>query len=257
MNRNHTVLIDENACIGCGLCRKDCPTSNIAVQNGKATVKTGRCIQCGHCIAICPKGAVSMTDFDEPPLELDHTASLNPQKLLQAIQSRRSIRHFKNRPVPPDILERIIEAGRWTPTAKNAQDVSYIILEKEKKTYEAMAARFFKKLKPLAGLVYPAAKTLVIDDDFFFKKAPCAIIILAKNQINGALAAANMALMAEACGLGVLYSGFFTIAANRSWTLRKALEMKEKRAVATLVLGYPDVTYRRTAQKEKANVRHL
>lgn len=257
MNRNHTVCIDTNACIGCGLCRKDCPANNIAVQNGKATVLNRHCIQCGHCVAICPKGAVSMTGFDEPPHEWDTPASLNPNELQKAIQSRRSIRHFKNKPVPPDILERIIEAGRWTPTAKNAQDVSYLVLGEGRKIYETLAVRFFKKLKPLAGLVYPAARSLAIDDDFFLKKAPCALIVLSKNHMNGALAAANMALMAEACGLGVLYSGFFTIAANHSRSLRKALGLKGKNAVATLVLGYPDVAYRRTAQKEKAHIRYL
>lgn len=257
MNTNHTVRIDTNACIGCGLCRKDCPVNNIALQNGKATVQNRHCIQCGHCVAICPKGAVTMAGFDEPPYELDTRPSLNPHELLKAIQSRRSIRHFKNKPVPAEIIKRIIEAGRWTPTAKNAQDVSYIVLDEGKKTYEALAVRFFKKLKPLAGLVYPAARSLTIDDDFFLKKAPCAIMVLSNNNMNGALAAANMALVAEACGLGVLYSGFFTVAANRSWALRQALGLKGTRAIATLVLGYPDVIYRRTAQKEKANVRYL
>ena len=55
-----------------------------------------------------------------------------------------------------------------------------------------------------------------IDDHFFFKKAPAAIVVVSRDKIDGALAAANMALMAEACGLGVLYSGFFCMAAGLS-----------------------------------------
>ena len=59
-------------------------------------------------------------------------------------------------------------------------------------------------------------------------------------------------------GLGVLYSGFFSMAANWSRPLRRLLGLKRKeRAVTTLVLGYSAVNYRRTAQKERASVRQL
>lgn len=62
-------------------------------------------------------------------------------------------------------------------------------------------------------------------------------------------------LVAEANGLGVLYSGFFCMVANRSRPLRKKLGLNRgEKAVATLVLGYPAVKYRRT---EPALVRWL
>ena len=64
--------------------------------------------------------------------------------------------------------------------------------------------------------------------------------------------------MAESYGLGVLYSGFFTVVANRSSKLKKELNLKHgDNVVTTLVIGYPDVKYRRSAQKETANVRYL
>lgn len=230
--------------------------NNIAIDNQKAFIKTQNCIKCGHCVAICPKFAVSMSGFEDAPVEIKKTTVLNPAHLLEALRSRRSIRHFKNRPVEPEILKQIIEAGRLTPTAENAQNVSYIVLQNEKKQYEKIAVRFFKRLLPLARLIDPTAKNIIIDDHFLFKKAPAAILVLSKNKINGALAASNMALMAEAHGLGVLYSGFFTIAANYSLTLHKELCLKQK-VVTTLVLGYPNVTYHRTAQKEAAVVQYL
>ncbi|EEG30513.1 hypothetical protein CLOSTMETH_01854 [[Clostridium] methylpentosum DSM 5476] len=62
--------------------------------------------------------------------------------------------------------------------------------------------------------------------------------------------------MAEACGLGVLYSGFFATAANRSHALRNKLGfMRRDRVVTTLVIGYSGVTDYRTAQKDTASVR--
>lgn len=97
---------------------------------------------------------------------------------------------------------------------------------------------------------------MVIDDHFFFKKAPTAILVLSPNAVNGALAASNMALMAEACGLGVLYSGFFATAANRPHALRKKLGfMRRDKVVTTLVIGYSGITDYRTAQKDTASVR--
>lgn len=122
--------------------------------------------------------------------------------------------------------------------------------------FEKPAVRLFRRMLPLMKLVNPVARRTAIDDHFFFKKAPAALVVVSPDPVNGALAAANMALMAEACGLGVLYSGFFAMAANRSRSVRRALGLKHGERVAiALVLGYSGVAHRRTAQKEAASVR--
>lgn len=257
MEKQHLIQIDAALCVGCGLCRQDCPENNIVLAGGKAAVRGQGCIKCGHCAAICPQGAVSLTGFPEPLQALPLAPALNPAHVVAALQSRRSIRRFRSKPVPKELLAQILEAGRWTPTAKNAQNVSYLVLEKEKAACEAVAVRFFQKLLPLARLAMPAARHMAIDPDFFFKKAPVAILVLAGDKVDGALAASNMALTAEAGGLGVLYSGFFTMAANRSPALRRALGLRREKVAATLVLGWPGVRYCRTAPKEAAAVRTL
>lgn len=59
-------------------------------------------------------------------------------------------------------------------------------------------------------------------------------------------------------GLGVLFGGFFTMCANRSGKLRKALGMeKGEKAVTTLVLGWPKVRYHRTVRRDPAKIRRL
>lgn len=258
MKNKHQIRINPETCIGCGLCRKDCPAGNIRIKDKKAKVITQDCIMCGHCVAICPKAAVSMTGFEEPPEEIEKSAALDPGELLRAIKTRRSIRQFTKRRVEPELIAQIIEAGRLTPTGGNAQNVSFIVLNDRLESAEKLAVRLFRRLLPLMKLVNPIARRMSIDDHFFFKKAPAAIVIVAPSQVDGALAAANMELMAEACGLGVLYSGFFSMAANWSRPLRRLLGLKRKeRAVTTLVLGYSAVNYRRTAQKEKAGVRTI
>lgn len=258
MKKEHIIQIDSAKCVGCGLCRKDCPAGNIHVENRKAAIINNHCIMCGHCAAVCPKAAISITGFDEPPAEITAPAALEPQKLLEALRTRRSIRQFTSQQVPPEIIGQIIEAGRLTPTGGNSQEVSYVVLKDCMEQFEQTAVQLFKRMLPLAKLTNPMAKRMVIDDHYFFKNAPAAILILSRNKVDGSLAASNMALMAEACGLGVLYSGFFTLAANRSRSLRRKLSlMPGETVVTTLVLGYSGVTYHRTVQKEAASVRVL
>lgn len=258
MKKQHIIEVNKELCIGCSLCKNDCPVNNIIIENKKSIIKNQDCLMCGHCVAICPKEAITMTGFDEPPIELTNKKNLDPDELLMAIKSRRSIRKFKDKEVSSEIVEQIIEAGRYTPSAKNSQDVSYIVLDNKKSIYEKEAVKFFRKIKPIANIAVKNAKEISIDDNFFFKNAPISIMIVTKDEISGSLAASNMALMAESYGLGVLYSGFFSSVANNSPKLKKLLGLKRgDHIVTTLVIGYPDVKYMRTAQKETANVRYL
>lgn len=246
------ISINKDTCNGCGQCKKDCPAHNINITEKTATLKSQQCIKCGHCVAVCPIGAVSMSGFDEPPTEFSKQPLVDENLLLDALKSRRSVRQFQNKPIPAEIIEKIIEAGRWTPTAKNAKSVSYVVLRQNIKSVEAGAVSYFRKIMPLAGAFYPFAKGMNIGDDFFFKGAPVAISIVSSDKVSGSLAASNMALMAESCGLGVLYSGFFTIAVNMSASVRKTLKLSRKqKVVTTLVLGYSNVKYHRTTQKEQ------
>lgn len=256
--KEHIIEVDKNLCIGCGMCIKDCPANNIKMEDKKAVIKNQECIKCGHCEAICPKAAVNLTGFTEECIEITSPTILNSDKLLMALKTRRTIRNFKDTKIDKVIIEQIIEAGRITPTAKNAQNISYIVLENEKDNCEEIAVEFFKKIQGVAKYMMKSVREVEIDENFFFKKAPNAILVISKDKISGSLAASNMALIAESYGLGVLYSGFFAAVANKSGKLRKLLGIKKgDYVVTTLVIGYPNVKYKRTAKREDAIVRYL
>lgn len=252
-NMNHNINIKEVVCIGCGNCIKDCPSMNINLINKKAILKGQECLKCGHCVAICPVEAVSMTGYDHKPYEISKKR-IDSDLLLSEIRSRRSIRAFKNENVDKDIILNIIEAGRWSPTAKNVQDVSYVVINKEMQKIELKAVEVFNRLLKFIKIFKKQYKNINIDNNFFFKEAPVAIVIVSDSKINGSLAASNMAMMAESYGLGVLYSGFFSVACNLSKSLRKGLDINGKKVVTTLVVGYPDVKYYRTAQRDDAKI---
>lgn len=254
----HEIHIDQERCIGCGQCVKDCPAGNIALKEKTASMIEAKCVLCGHCAAICPCHAIAISGYAEEAVEQTVIPRLDSKEVLDVIRFRRTIRQFQNKAVDAAVIAQILEAGRLTHTAKNLQDVSYVILDRSIKDMERLAVGLFRKLKPFANLFSSMVKRTVIHDHFFFFHAPIAIIILAKEEINGSLAAANMEFAAEANGLGVLYSGFFTMAVNHSRRLRKAMQIpRGKKAVTTLVLGYPQVRYRRSAQREDLDARYL
>lgn len=256
--KNHKVTIETDKCVGCGVCAKVCVAHNIRLNNKKAEILLEDCVMCGQCSAVCPKKAIQITGYEEEQIEKQEEIRLNPRQVLDVIRFRRTVRQFQKKEVPRGIIEQILEAGRLTHTAKNMQCVSYVVLDKEKDSIEQMAVEVFKKIKPLADMLSPMARNNRINNHFFFFEAPVVIVILAKDKTNGILAAQNMEFVAEANGLGVLFSGFFTMAANASLRIRKALKVpKGKRVAATLVLGYPNVKFLRSAQREKLDVRYM
>lgn len=255
---NHRIKIDINKCIGCGLCSKVCVAHNIKLKNKKANILLDKCLMCGQCTAACPKKAVLITGYKTQQIEKKGEIRLNPDEVLNVIRFRRTIRQFKSKDIPKSVIEQILEAGRLTHTAKNKQDVSFIILDKEKDNIEQIAVKLFKKIKPLVNLFSSMARNVKINNHFFFFNAPIIIVILADEKINGILAAQNMEFMAETYGLGVLFSGFFTLAANISFKIKKALKIpKGKKVAATLVLGYPAIKFLRSVHREKLSVKYM
>ena len=252
------VEIDAGRCVGCGLCVSVCPARNIVTERGRARTVMDKCIMCGQCSAVCPQKAVSIKGFGSGQVEKPGELRLNPEDVLNVIRFRRSVRRFRETPVPGEVIAQILEAGRLTHTAVNAQDVSFTVLVDGKERVERMAVKLFRAVKPLANLVSAMARNNEIGEHFFFFNAPAVIVISARDKTNGILAAQNMEFVAEANGLGVLYSGFFTMAANASRGIRKALAIpRGKKAAMTLVLGYPDVKYLRSTPHRELDARYM
>lgn len=52
------IKVDQDLCIGCGLCVRVCANSGVKVEDRRAFI-TQDCVACGLCIDACPKGALS------------------------------------------------------------------------------------------------------------------------------------------------------------------------------------------------------
>ena len=69
--------IDENQCIGCGLCISICPYSAISKdEKGLAKVNEVLCKGCGTCAASCPERAITMHQFTDEQLVVQGLAVL-------------------------------------------------------------------------------------------------------------------------------------------------------------------------------------
>lgn len=259
------VNIDIDKCIGCGLCVKDCVGNVLELRDKKAYRVSEECILCGHCVAICPKNAVTIDEYDMNDVE-DYNKEacyVDDTVMLNTIKFRRSIRNFKEKQVEKEKIDKIIEAGRYSPTAKNDQNVSYIVVQNELPQLRKEAMKSFRKLFKFAKAVDKVINIkgiyfdrMNIDEgDFLFKGAPTLILVVSEHPVNASIASTNMESVANAQGIGVLYVGFFTAVANRNRKIKKMFNIKGKKKIVTcLAIGYPNVEYKRSAPKKKAQV---
>lgn len=54
------VIIDKDACIGCGACVGGCPVGALSLSDEGYSVCDGdTCIDCGSCVGTCPVSAIT------------------------------------------------------------------------------------------------------------------------------------------------------------------------------------------------------
>ena len=132
------VKIDSEKCIGCSTCVNECHSKSLVLQNSKAQI-SGECrLLCGHCVAICPQNAVAITEFDMDDVTDVAAPGFLSDELLSFIKTRRSTRRYQARPVECGLVEQMIQAGRYTPTSANRQELSFVVIEKEMQAFRKM-----------------------------------------------------------------------------------------------------------------------
>ena len=144
--------------------------------------------------------------------------------LFEAIQNRRSIRRFENRPVPDDIIQKIVEAGQWAPSACNRQHWKFIVIDSQevKDNILKETAAYFVGKSPLLILVVYSNQT----DNLEYKD----------HLLSAAMAIQNMQLAAHALGIGACCVNNLPIKSR----LRKILNIPRSfDPVALLCMGYP------------------
>lgn len=259
------IEVQKELCIGCGKCIKDCIAHNIIMKDGKAEPKRD-CFLCGHCVAVCPKAAVSVPEYDMTEVEEYEKDSftLNPDTLLHVIKFRRSIRDYKKQKIESEKIEKLIQAGRFTATAKNNQGCHFIFVQQNLDHLKELVWKYIdeatkvpvrelpKELLPFAS--FNRHRKVETTDDFLFRNAPAVLYITSDWDLDAGLVAQNMELMAVSESLGVLYNGYLQRISDKNEKLKSWLGIEEETIKACMLLGYPNIAYARTAPRREAHV---
>jgi len=264
-------VIDAEKCKGCGYCIRICPLGAIELRDKKAIVvprmKMGdtmqpSCFGCRDCTVVCPEGAITVegqviidegfykSSYRERPIRMpqplgegkplsEDMAELT--EVEKVIFRRRSNRIFKKDPVPTEIIERLLEAARFAPTAGNSQPVRYIVitdravideirdgitplLKMLSKQYKE-GGKFIRSILSWWGLRNPGdmdIRPIYAVEAFnapgtklhLFQHAPVLILVLGDKRGVGdfklecGMAAQNLVLAAHSMNLGTCYVGF-------------------------------------------------
>lgn len=273
----------EDKCSLCMLCVRECVSGIWRNVDGVPTPgETDLCNRCSHCIAICPKNAIIHEGLDPAQLRPVKKMNLDPDVYRDIVLSRRSIRQYKDRPVPRELIARILDLARYSPTASNDQNVGFIavtdralireiaggifgFMDRLAAGLETGPGRLFMKLTGLSKNRYirrmDYAREMVAGGrDIILHNAPALILVHgpAKGGFicdNCNIAATNIINYAHASGLGTCYIGFMTLALRFSKKMRKKLQVPEGRKVyASLVMGYPGYAHPNTVSRKKADI---
>lgn len=289
------VRVTAEKCTGCGFCADECPAGIFVIgrdAGGRRVAITGDlglCTTCGHCVAICPEGAVVHQKLPLDGFEAAPRASIAPHTMRSFLLSRRSTRAFKEKPIPTELIEQLIEAGTHAGTASNAQTEDFIVIRDPGLLAELegmVIDTFWRKLRVLGSGIgralarmkygpemveqgmlyyerYKTARAGGKTEGLIFRKAPAVIAVhgLKKNfnaRENCAIAVRNMEMLAQSLGLGTCWAGFLLVANGMTDRIGRRLGVPDGRSIySAIMLGYPKHEYGRIIPRRQRDVRWL
>lgn len=284
--------IDHAKCTRCDLCKNICPCG-IFRRDGNAAMQVDPaaglgCVGCGHCEMICPADAVQVTGRNLRP---DHlfprpAPRATPAALEALMQSRRSIRNFRNEPVPRELLERIVTMATSAPMGLPPWDIGVAVLSIPERVKEVSSAvrtgykimpKIFNRvvlalLRPLlgkvkhdwfSGFLLPFANLIATsaNKDRVMYDAPAALIFHGSPYADAAdctIACTYAMLAAESLGLGSCMLGSVSpiLGRNRELMERVGIPAGHKPQLVLLV-GYPKYEFRKSIRREFVSVKYV
>lgn len=149
--------------------------------------------------------------------------------ILDIIVQRRSIRNYKDRDIPPELIDGLIEALRWAPSAGNMQSRKfYFVFNQDMKKKLAKAAlnqNFIAKA--------PLAVVACLDRNISVRYGDRGVNLYSIQDVSASVM--NMMLTAQAMGLGTVWVGAFN-----EFEVSDILELPHNlRPIAIVPVGFP------------------
>ena len=145
--------------------------------------------------------------------------------IFELIKTRRSIRTFTNRPVPDEVIERIIEAGTWAPSGMNNQPWKFAVIKDSELKKAVSGLTHYSKIVTGANVLI----AVFLDNSLSYDRTKGCQAIGACLQ--------NMLLYIHSAGLGAVWLG--EILKNKDKVLELTGGSKDLELMAVVALGYP------------------
>jgi nitroreductase len=152
--------------------------------------------------------------------------------LLDLIVSRRSIRRYRAERVPQETLERVLEAGRYAPSADNQQPWHFVVVTDPEIKEKLSKGRWNSFVRDSAFTVVGCAYA----GDAHSRKW---------SMIDTTIALQNMVIAAWSLGIGSCWVGDF----EETEVRRTVNAPEEWRIVSLISFGYPEETPNATPRK--------
>jgi nitroreductase/NAD-dependent dihydropyrimidine dehydrogenase PreA subunit len=293
----NSININQETCKKCLLCSEVCPNKIIVRNNSDGmTTRPDRidlCFKCGQCMAVCPTQSIVVDG-----LSYEHDFFSLPDKVscensfYDLIHTRRAVRNFKDKPVPKELLEKIVQAISFAPPSFPPLKIKIIVVQDTElirnalpnmiRLYDSLTKimknpiiRFFvkkevgkKKFKTMQGHLIPLLESRLPElkngtEDTLTRHAPAMILFLAdKNEEDISqdisIAAAYGMLAAHSIGLGGSIMDIIPPAIERDKELRKLFCIPDHHEIVTsMIIGYPKYKYLRGIKRNLKSVKWL
>jgi len=174
--------------------------------------------------------------------------------ILEGIKTRHSTRKFKSNPVPKELIEAVIDAGRRAPTGGNLQQIHFIVITNQDilKNLVTIVQEEYGKMPVTEHM--PAYMKNIIEmsaqGKFVFNyNAPVLVVVahkpvLANNFADSAVAMENMMLACNALDLGSCWVNQIRHLQDNERLVNQLRELglgADEKVYASLAVGYPDL----------------
>jgi nitroreductase/NAD-dependent dihydropyrimidine dehydrogenase PreA subunit len=267
------LTVDTDKCKKDGICASVCPLGIIDWSKGENpkpnSIAEEFCIACGHCVAVCPHGALSHRDMAVDscqPIQKD--LAITGAQAEQFITSRRSIRVYKDDPVPREAIEELIKVASYAPSGHNMQPAQWIVHD-DRAELTRLSGMVVDWLRILVKENHPLVAMLHLDRvverweadyDIILRNAPVLVQVHAHKDNRTApqgctIAMAYLELAATAHGLGACWAGFFNMAPMFYPPIYEALNLpKDHQVFGSMMLGVPKFKYSRVPLRKKPDI---
>ena len=264
------ISVDEARCTRCSACVEACPLGLLTLGRalGGPTGYPGAehdCIHCGHCVAICPQEALSLRTQPLAACQsLPDDWRGDAAALETLLRGRRSIRAFRDRPVPRQEIEALLDVARYGPTGSNSQPVSWLVISDRAlihRTSEEVIAFMRQRAAEAGGATGGLARILTLwerGEDSICRGAPHMVLALepsGSQGVSATIALTYLEIAAASRGIGTCWDGFVSWAAGAWPALRDLWALPPDRDVCgAMMLGYARHRYHRVPLRNPADV---